>query len=461
MRDRRAKGPGWRACRSGSATGSLALLLVACGGTDSTSSPAAAPGGSSDESPPGRFQRVICPQCVRAGGETSDFGDGSAYVPLGAGSIPVPTPCEMSTTVSSIELDAARALGFGPLLDRLEASFDVPLEWTASEPERPARGYSPSTRVRGTTRALSAQHLLPSLEGCTDSLLVRVATTLETDDGALSISGTQRSVLERGARRLVIVGGLDLSQARGTIELDPPPSSEALSGSVGTQLFAWPDGVRLSLSVAVAEARDAGGDTLGYHYEPLSARAPLDDCSVSARPIAFDEATPSIAEGQSLADRFPELIDFITAPQPLAASWMGGEQTSLDIDVGEPLALCDEAPELDGRVPYRVRSADGRVDIDSEAQMSLAFVDGALGAGWFEIYDVEAVQPAASFAERTGISGVDFGAYGGGRWHTELSFDPAAPHPLSGEVTVDAVDIDGSVTGIPTAIIDSIDHLAW
>lgn len=455
----------WRLSRSGSAPASLALLLVACGGTDATPSAApAAPGGASDEAAPGRFQRVICPQCVRAGGETSDFGDGSAYVPLGAGVSLAPTPCEASTTASSIELDAARALGFGASLDRLDAAFDLALEWGPGDVDldRPARGYTPSTRVRGTTRVLSAAHQQPSLEGCIDSLLVRVATTLETDDGALSISGTLRSQLERDTRGPLIAGALDLSEARGTLELDPPPSSEPVLGNLNALLYAWADGMRLSLDVVVADARVT--DTPTYFYMPLSARAPVDGCNPRERPLAFDEATPNIGEGQSFSDRYPELMALITTPQPFAASWKDGAQTSLDIDVGEPLVLCEEAevPRLRGRVPYRVRSADGRIDIDAEAQTLIEFVDGALGPGWFSIYHDNVVHPAASFAERTGISGVDFGAYGGGMWHTEFYFDPAATSALSGEVSVDGVDIDGSVTGNLGTITETpIDRLAW
>jgi len=464
MRDGRAKGLWWRTCRSGSAPASLGLLLVACSGTDATPSASpAAPGGLSDESPPGRFQRVICPQCVRAGGETSDFGDGSAYVPVGAGINPAATPCEVSTTASSIELGAARALGFGAQLDRLDATFDLALDWGlgADDLDRPARGYTPNTRVRGTTRVLSAAHRRPSLEGCIDSLLVQVATTLETGDGALSISGTLHSTLERDARRPLIEGALDLSQARGTLELDPPSSSTTALGSVNAFLYAWPDDMRLSLDVVVADARVT--DTPSYFYQPLSARAPVDGCNPRDRPLAFDEATPNIGDGQSLADRFPELLALISAPQPLAGSWMSGASTSLNIDVGEPLVLCeeDEAPSLTGRVPYRVRSADGRVDIDSEAEMRIQFVDGALGEGSFGIYHDNAVHPAASFAERTGISGVDFGGYGAGMWRTGLSFDPAATSPLSGEVTIDGVDLDGSVTGNPGTVGDTIDTLDW
>lgn len=450
MREDRAKGRRRRARGCGAAPGSLALLLAACGGSDS------APG-------PGRFDRVICPQCVGSGGETTDFGDGSEYLMGGAGIYPAATPCEASTTASSIELDAARALGFGAQLDRLDAEFDLQLDWRpgADDLDRPARGYTPSTRVRGTTRVLSAAHQQPSLEGCVDSLLVQVATTLATDDGALSISGTLRSELERDARRPLITGALDLSQARGTLELDPPPTSTTVLGSVNAFLYAWPDGMRLTLDVVVADA--VFSDAPSYFYLPLSARAPVDECNPRDRPLAFDEATPTIGAGQSLADRFPELLALIRAPQPLAASWMRGAQTSLSIDVGEPVALCDEGelPRLRGRVPYRVRSADGRVDIDSEASMMVPFVDGAIGAGWFEIYQHDATQPAASFAELTGISGVDFGAYGGGMWHTGLYFDPAAPAPLSGEVTVDGVDIDGSVTGIPGAVVDTLDSLGW
>lgn len=436
------------------------LMIGGCVGSDAASKPGAAAQAAPSEAAPG--QRRVCPQCVEAGGETSDFGDGSAFLSGGAGQTAVPSPCEQSTTASPIELDAARALGFDEWLDRLEASFELPLDWTSGrDPDRPARGYQPRSRLRGTTTVLSAEHAVPSLEGCNDSLAVRVGITFDTEDGTLSIAGTLHSTLERDARSLSVFGWLDLSQARGTLELDPPPSPEGVLGYVRTLLYVWPDSTRVLLTVGAMDARDIDIPFFHYFYEPLEGIAPLDDCSVRERPIALDEATPTIGPGQSLADHFPELLDFIARPQPFAASWTGGAQTTVEIGVGEPLAVCDDGRRIRGLVPYRVQSGDGRVSIDSEARMSLAFDASTLTSGWFEIYHAETLLPAASFAERTGISGVDFGQYGGGLWHTELYFEPAATHPLTGEVTVDAVDIDGNVTGTLGAISDSIDGLGW
>lgn len=451
---------------------SLALLtwaaLAACGGSGPATGDASpsTPGSPSSDSP-GRFERVICPGCVRAGGETSDFGDGREVVPLGAGIEPAPTPCELSTTVSPVELDAARALGFGQLLARLEGSFELPFEWRATEfdLDRPARGYTAATRVRGTLRALAAEHHVPSLEGCTDSLRVQVATTLETADGALSIAGTLRATLERGSAPPTLLGTLDLSDARGTLEVDPPPSENDVMGFVRALLYAWPDAMRLSLSIGMADVDDLGRDTAAYFYEPLEARAPLDDCRPSDRPLRFDEPTPTIGAAstppQSLADRFPELLSLIEAPQPFSARWMSGDVTAFDVDVGTPSFVCDEVTALSGSVPYRLQSGDGRVDVDSEARMRLSFApDGALGSGFFSIAEAAAAQPATGFAESTGISGIDFGPYAGAVWYTGLRFEAAAS-VMSGELEVRGVDVDGRATGSPGVYGAVLDSLGW
>jgi hypothetical protein len=182
--------------------------------------------------------------------------------------------------------------------------------------------------------------------------------------------------------------------------------------------------VRLELRVRAIDAREIGADLLTDEYQPLTARAPSDPCATHTWPLAFHDTTPSIGPGESLADRFLELLRLITTPQPFPARWAGGAQTTIDIDVGEPLVLCDEVPNLSGRVPYRVRSGDGRVDIASEARTYISFTDGRLGAGLFEIHN-GSVLPDDGFAESSGISGVDFGVYGAGLWHTALEFDPA------------------------------------
>src|SRR4051812_43611778 len=90
--------------------GALIISLVACGTGVDGSAAEPGPGGAPTD-------RWVCPACTpRAGGETSDFGDGSEYYPVGDGSIDAPTPCQLSLEASPIAADAARALGFGAAL---------------------------------------------------------------------------------------------------------------------------------------------------------------------------------------------------------------------------------------------------------------------------------------------------------------------------------------------------------
>jgi hypothetical protein len=73
----------------------------------------------------------------------------------------------------------------------------------------------------------------------------------------------------------------------------------------------------------------------------------------------------------------------------------------------------------------------------------------------------EAPIPTDDFATSAGVAGVDFGGYGGGIWHSQLRFDPAQAPVLSGELSVEAHDVDGSVSGFPGSYGGVVDSLRW
>jgi len=470
------------ACWGWGRAGGVLLALGACGGTETASdgsSMGARPPGPDDEpgvdatetnwtglsgldepgAPPGEggmagegpgVDRAVGPRCAAAGGETSDFGDDR---PL--------TPCELSAEPESLEVAAARALGFAAALDALETSFEVPFEWTAgAEPEYPASGFAASTRLGGSTRVAAVVHQVPSLAGCVDWLDVSLDTALATADGALSIAGALRAKLERDTRVTSALGRLDLSEARGSLVLDPPPASEPLVGFVRAQLYVWPDDVRLTLAVGADIASEVGSDTPSYHYEPLFGMGPIDACAIEARPYAVEAATPSTGEA-TFAARFAELSSFVAARQPFAARWQSGATTTLSVELGEPLSVCDDGRRVTASLAYRVQSADGRVDIDTDGSLSIAFDGAAPGRGWVSASSSELPMPTADFASSAGIAGVDFRGYGGGIWHSQLRFDPAEEPALDAELSIEAHDIDGGVSGLPGSYGGVVDGLRW
>jgi hypothetical protein len=474
------------ACWGWGRASAVLLALGACGGPETASDGSApsegAPASDSEEAPPGAHatetnwtglsglddpenpppeggqplegaaaDRPVCPQCAAAGGETSDFGDDR---PL--------TPCELSAESESLEVAAAGALGFADALDALDTSFEVPFEWTAgtTEPESPASGYAASTRLRGSTRVAAVVHQVPSLAGCADWLDVSLDTSLATADGALSIAGRLRARVERDTPVASALGRLDLSQARGSLALDPPPTPEPLVGFVRAQLYVWPDDVRLTLAVGAELASEVGSDTPSYHYEPLFGMGPIDACAIEARPYAFEAATPSTGDA-TFAARFAELSSFVAAGQPLSARWQSGATTTLSVELGEPLSVCDDGRRVTASLAYRVQSADGRVDIDTDGHLSIAFDGAAPGRGWVNASSSELPVSTDEFASSAGVSGVDFQGYGGGIWHSMLRFDPAEQPALGAELSVEAHDLDGSVSGFPGSYGGVVDTLRW
>jgi hypothetical protein len=187
---------------------------------------------------------------------------------------------------------------------------------------------------------------------------------------------------------------------------------------------------------------------------------PIDECAIDARPYAFDAATPSTGEA-TFAARFAELSGFVAAGQPFAARWQSGATTTLSVELGEPLSVCDDGRRVTASLAYRVQSADGRVDIDTDGSLSVGFDGAAPGHGWVSASSSELPISTDDFASSAGVSEVDFQGYGGGIWHSQLRVDPAEEPALGGELSVEAHDLDGSVSGFPGSYGGVVETLRW
>jgi hypothetical protein len=448
----------------------LITSLAACGGAHADHADATSDGRATEQ--PGssvvHTDRLVCPTCApRAGGETSDFGDGSDYFPGADGAFGPPDPCAESREASRIDAEAARALGFGAALDALETTFELSFRWSPNNDLESrgggglATGYTPETRLSGATHVDALQHLTSTLEGCEDRVVASVATSLDSADGALSIAGQLRAeVATRGVP--YASGRLDLSGARGTLELDPPSSGTPTVGYVSISLYFFPKGVRTGLSVAELDPRDPFSDEVGYSYRPIDGHAPIDACSLDAEPTDFDEPIAALGDA-SLSDRLPEFVTAFRIGEVIPARWRDGTETTVQLDLGQPYQLCATALGVSYQVPFRVSSADGRVDVSDTANGS-AYASADEARGWVAIDDQ--VIPADTFPQRTGIHGVDFGGLGAGLWHTEVYTEEKTQNldtgesPYHGAVTVEGVDDDGHVIGIP-GVTGVIEKLTW
>ena len=86
--------------------------------------------------------------------------------------------------------------------------------------------------------------------------------------------------------------------------------------------------------------------------------------------------------------------------------------------------------------------------------------NGAVTDGWVEIYNDQPI-PAAEFVAKSGISGVNFSQSTGALWHTEIYLTDNGAPGVHGDVIVEGVDLDGHVTGIPTAVMGPLATFNW
>ena len=305
---------------------------------------------------PGQRGHSICPQC-RAGGETSDFG-----------STVEPSPCEKSEEPVAVDEEAARALGFGTVLDHVERSVDRPFEWTAVEAQAgaPAEGYTSATRVSFASSIVSAEHLVPSLEGCEDRLAVHLLVSFQSEDGALSIQGPMLVKASRDERAPQGSAFLDLATAEGSLRLHPDSSSLVVVGRVVLAARFWPEDVRGFVRPYVVDDASIEQDTANFYYEPLNGRWPVDACPTHAWPLDADApgATPDGDSALTMRDQLQSLLN----QDPAAGTWWDGTESVVTTELGPPTQICVEEAhsrvlQLGYSVPITLSTDDGRLQV--------------------------------------------------------------------------------------------------
>jgi hypothetical protein len=417
------------------------VLSLAWGCSDGAAEQAEQPSEPGAQSAP-----AICPQCRATGGETSDFGNPAP-----------PDPCRLSEVPAPIERSRANELGFGALLDAIERTFELPLEWTPQQTVGgPASGYAPQAVLHGTTRIRALEHRVPALAGCEDSVRATLHTTLETSDGAIAIAGDLVAPVTRDQARPYISGRLDLSSARGTLVLAPPESPAPLVGYLTALIYPWPDGVRVELRLEAFTPGSESSDT-AFVYRPLDGRAPLDHCNAAHRPLRVQEpaATP---QGESLLQVVEQTRTSFDAEQPFNASWSSGGSTTVTVTLGQPFDACldlgNAFHSVSYKIPLEITSGDGRVAIAGEAHAHVdRRSDSSTNRGFFEI-PPEGLISRETFDAETGIRGVDFGATQAVFWYTAVYFGAESGPGISGEVTVEGIDGEGGDTRV-------IESLGW
>jgi hypothetical protein len=205
--------------------------------------------------------------------------------------------------------------------------------------------------------------------------------------------------------------------------------------------------------VGAHPAREVGSDVVTHSYQPLLGRAPVDACDVSSRAITFDHPTPGAGD-QSLAQHFPALLRALTVAEPLPARWRGGAETTVSVELGEPGDVCEGLETLRFAAPFAIQTADGRVHMRGDGGIAARFLDGALASAFVSLAFADDDLSPRNFADRTGISGVDFERMGRGRVRTELRYLGDAIPQIEGAVTVDGIEADGTIRGV-------LDHLRW
>lgn len=265
-----------RVTRNGFAVVAFVALFACQNGADPASS---------------RKDGLVCPMCTK-GGETSDFGQFAE-----------PTPCELSETATPIDRQTASELGFGSVLGQLERCFESPFQWAPDESINdgaPASGYAPSTSVRVQTTIATIEHVVPALQGCEDSLGTSLHVSFVTGDGAIAIEGEIRVSAKRGEEAPFGFGKLDLLGARGSLELHPSPSDEALVGRLALDASFWPEAVRGSVYIYLTDAASDNADTSTFYYRPLDGCWPnMDECSYNQQLVPPKEPN-GMADGCSV-----------------------------------------------------------------------------------------------------------------------------------------------------------------
>lgn len=398
-----AASPAWQIqCMRYAALLAGAGLLAGCGegGTTLIDTTAPAPGEAPTDAPSNdAVVGPICPDCITAGGETSDFDGGK-------------DPCaQFIRTIALTDVEAAVA-GFdvAAYRQRLERSFEAPLRWTdltstsALPRTTPITGYDPATTVRGsiTTHGISetffdaatcdTERQCQSLDGgsrldCsyfvpTDVYRLAARVRVATDDGALDAtldgfvslepSGPPALASAADGSTLLFGSRTDITHVQGTLRIEPLPVAKR--GSVSLYLALLDGAVRGRLEVNFTTGwRELPGSGIAeLDDQPLVAVLQDDDCPFGVTPLPSAEPS-QILGGQTPGDALEALRSRIADTSPVGVWTHVAGTTRFDVDI-ESLDHACVTPIIDletgdvlGRgqllnLPIRLSSSDGLLD---------------------------------------------------------------------------------------------------
>jgi len=382
--------------------------LAACGGKDATTTavPAAAPAAAPHDEwlaplpPKNTVVGPVCPECLSAGGETSDFDGGRAA-----------TCADYLVSAPATDADAELAgYDVAAYRSRLTRSFETSLRWTdltassAQPRSTPIAGYTPETVVRGSVTTAGIERAVLDPAQCGDAAQCRwgpidldctsnssptysIATevTLATDDGALQHVFHSAVLLQPSVRdasavaaspgvdpALSFVAYVDLADVQGTLRIEPLP--EAKLGTLALAFRYLAGGVRGQLVVNLSndwlQQIGTGSGLQPVEDRPLIARFPADDCDPDFPPAPLDEPHADLS-GRVPAEELAALGASIAAADTAAVWSPTALETTLRVQLNPPAYACIVAGRITN-VPLRISTADGRLAWSALATYELA-----------------------------------------------------------------------------------------
>lgn len=412
----------------------LLAALAAC----TEAAPSSAGAGEAGETP--GQSAALCPGCLAAGGETSEFGGDIPCLETGD-----PTPLALD--------DPAIATW----VERIEGDHELSLRWSPRYLPEAVAGYTPQTSVALSVEVLEAVRWQPVLcdsqeagEGLPEVVLFEIDVELSTEDGALR--GHFEHTLQLGngvAASVAPAWAAATSTAPANVHpladfegsLDLTLLDQPRAGSLDVELRFSPAGLRGRLLPRVELEGERGIWTL------LEGRFPDDGCEHYQEPESLDVELPDELEfdAATLADLFDRALA-LAERAPLRARWADGANTEVELSLGEPLGACAQSWSSDYTVytvnsTLRASSADGRVSAQWPASVEFSSEEPASAKASFSLPYV----PAADFEQAAGVSGLDLSealavrlsGYGGMYW--------GAGAELQGEGGVVPLDAEGNL----------------
>lgn len=352
-------------------------------------------------------------------------------------------------------LDQASGLGFSALevLARLVGTSDSPLIWlTPQAGDEYLIDYGPERGTSNVRVQISAaegpviyRHEVETLFAQEDTecdsgvLEVPVSVTIQSTEHALDETFTTRleaSAPYRGhiTQRFAaggLAGGLVLSKLE---SLDPARSFEP--GELTVALDLWEGGSQGSLSTEVranyTKASQVTWPLAEAGQPPLLALWPSDEpCAEAGNHLPSD--------AKVLGFSVQDVLRALAGERARELAWSTGTTTALEFEFATaPRELCQGVAEhnLDFESAVRVRTSDGKLDIDLPVQISASSQGGSIGEISVQATNPEALLAGDSLASSV-LRELETLGYSGAQINLEASFHSGGS---AGTITLSGVE---------------------